>query len=424
MRKVDQPKALAQSLRHAADALQDAFGQDAAPRAAERVFECAYLNAWAAIAFRIGVLPPLDTGDFERQKLSHQTPTQAREWLDEGTHALAAALEAFPAAHLSESFSNPFTSQTPFSGQATTWQELAEFLQVNMLAHRQRLKEFSENSADDEPQERTKGDDKSEPEREQHGGAEHNRLESYLQALTERFSDLGGRLVEAAHALQGMGTPLSETLMAEMEEARREFDALRANVLSLARSVCLSPLPETDEIPSLASIPPLLRTIAEAEHHKRKAEKTRSEALAALDCVLSVTHRDDPDFVPLLQCQARAQALRLLLAEAHWAALPPEAEALAQGTDSFSDFLSLVENTGELDDASWAFLLQTVGQELGRELSFAAARGRFTLSDRHADPGERGMEELLSAESEPPGEAPKPKKPKASHFRFQRIFLP
>jgi hypothetical protein len=97
--------------------------------ALDQLVECGYLNEWAARAFREGALPAFDNDDYKKKKDAHRNQDAALTWLQSGTEALAAAVEACPAGKLGETVTNPFT------GKPTTWAEFADFFYWNTVYH-------------------------------------------------------------------------------------------------------------------------------------------------------------------------------------------------------------------------------------------------------------------------------------------------
>ncbi|HBE50635.1 MAG TPA: hypothetical protein DDW76_18000, partial [Cyanobacteria bacterium UBA11369] len=82
-----------------------------------------------------------------------------------------------------------------------------------------------------------------------------------LTSLEQLFSQLSIRLSKAASDLQEPGIPISEELILELEEARRNFVELRDRVLELAESSGISPIPKPDEIFSRRHLETLLHAI-------------------------------------------------------------------------------------------------------------------------------------------------------------------
>src|SRR5438876_3629254 len=167
-------------------------------------------------------------------------------------------------------------------------------------------------------------------------------LFQHLTSLTEGFSQLSTRLAQVAQALQDPGKPPAESLVAALVASRRDFADLCARGLALAASLAVSPLPTREALASLSDLKSLLQIAAQAEEKKAAIEDLRQRALTALDRVLTMTHRDNIAFPPLLACQAKAGALRLTVAEPLSSELHPAAAALAKGEGPSSASLTLV----------------------------------------------------------------------------------
>ncbi len=233
---------------------------------------------------------------------------------------------------------------------------------------------------------------------------ESTALFQHLTSLTEGFSQLSTRLAQVAQALQDPGKPPAESLVAALVASRRDFADLCARGLALAASLAVSPLPTREALASLSDLKSLLQTAAQAEEKKAAIEDLRQRALAALDRVLSMSHRDHIAFAPLLECQAKAGALRLAVAEALWSELHPATEALAKGEDPFSDLLTFVDRQGELDDDHWALLQNSVERSFSKPLAIAASRGKLALlgvTHEDASPPTAAASEPAAAPSEP-----------------------
>ena len=97
--------------------------------ALDQVVECAYLNEWAAQAFRDGRLPAFDNEDYKKKKDANRSQQAALAWLQSGTNSLASAVEACSPSQLGETVTNPFT------GKPTTWAEFADFFYWNNVYH-------------------------------------------------------------------------------------------------------------------------------------------------------------------------------------------------------------------------------------------------------------------------------------------------
>ncbi len=200
-----------------------------------------------------------------------------------------------------------------------------------------------------------------------------------LAALSEDFSHLGTRLSQAIRELQDSGMPPSEGLAEELAASHKGFVDLRGRVLELAESFVISPLPKLDEIVSLRALKSLLQAVEKVEEKRGAGEKVRQHALMILARILAITHRDNIDFPPLVECQATARELRQSILESQWPHLHQDTNALAEGTHPFSQLLILVEQQADLDDDHWVLLQDAVAQSVGKSLSVAASRGKLIV---------------------------------------------
>lgn len=124
----------------------------------------------------------------------------------------------------------------------------------------------------------------------------------------------------------------------------------------------------------------LLHLITDAQRKKAQAEKAQRRAITVLEKILSLTHRDQPDFAPLLDCQAKARALREAIQLQKGSEAHSDVAALAQGRHPLAELLTLVEGAHDLDDDLWLLLKQANSEHFGKSLALSAARGKLTLS--------------------------------------------
>ena len=225
-----------------------------------------------------------------------------------------------------------------------------------------------------------------------------------LASLTRRFVDLGARLGEAAHALQGAGAPPPNGLAEALAGARGEFQQLRSQALTVADAAGV-PAPAAHP-QSLHEIEPLLAAIAAAlqERARREAlERVQQGAVAVLDRVLEVLHRDEPQFPALVGCHARARDARavvLALTEIE----SEETRRVIDGIRPFSDLLAMVEVRDAADDERYAAAEESVSRAFGRPLAVAAARGRLGFEGEIVEPPAAEPPPEPEPESEPESE--------------------
>jgi hypothetical protein len=198
-------------------------------------------------------------------------------------------------------------------------------------------------------------------------------------ALAARLAALGVRGTAAAAALARPGTPPADDLVAALDAARRDFEALRAEALEATAAAGLAP-PDAETIGSTRELEGLLRVLGEAwEAAERRAEtaRVRDEALAVLDRVGSLAHRDDPVFAPLVLCQKRAEEVRAALVASEGADPEVQRAAAVEMTGPFVALLTLLDPAPGVDDERWAAVEDAVVAAFGRPLAAAAARGRL-----------------------------------------------
>lgn len=87
--------------------------------ALDQLLECAYLNEWAAGAYRNQAVPPFDANDYKQRMDANRNKAAALRWFKEATNALADAIAAFPVSRLGDAITDPLHN-TP-----TTWADFA-----------------------------------------------------------------------------------------------------------------------------------------------------------------------------------------------------------------------------------------------------------------------------------------------------------
>ena len=207
-------------------------------------------------------------------------------------------------------------------------------------------------------------------------------LSTELAALSDRFSELGERLLAAARQLHAPGVPPAEELIEAVSASRHEFTSLRERALGLAGTLDIH-APSPEHLNSLQAVTGLLDQVAEAELRKSKGEDTKRRAVAVLERVLTLSYAGGAEFEPLHQAHEQARSLRGQIAEGGWGNLHGDAEKLAEGEHHFADLLSLIEDRDELSDDTWATLHESVTRAFGKSLAAAAARSKLVLPANH-----------------------------------------
>ncbi|MBI4628338.1 MAG: hypothetical protein HY729_06495, partial [Candidatus Rokubacteria bacterium] len=114
------------------------------------------------------------------------------------------------------------------------------------------------------------------------------------------------------------------------------------------------------------------------EERRGATAEARKRALAVLDRVLAISHADDPGFPTLVQCQAKAKALRNAVMDPK--AFETGAAPALETTPAFAALLTLIEGREQLDDERFAALEDSVTQSFGRPLAVAATRGKLSIA--------------------------------------------
>ena len=199
-----------------------------------------------------------------------------------------------------------------------------------------------------------------------------------LSMLSDRFSELGERLLSVARQLHAPGIPPADDLIESLGGCRSDFASLRQRARDLAGSLHVA-APADDQLTSLSDLTGLLDHVAEAEIHQSKSEEVRHRALSVLDRVMTLSHSGNPDFAPLREAHAQARELHSAVSNAAWSSPHPEADRLAEGDHHFAELLTLIQDRDELSDELWATLHENVGHAFGKALAAAAARSKLVI---------------------------------------------
>ncbi|MGE5659696.1 MAG: hypothetical protein ACM37W_24140 [Actinomycetota bacterium] len=198
----------------------------------------------------------------------------------------------------------------------------------------------------------------------------HTDLLQQIASLSATFPNLGGRLSEAAKALQEAGTPPSESLLEELTTYHKNFTHVQKQALELGQS-----LPTPKEIVSLKDLENWVGTAIASQANAA----VRQKALAVLERVLAIAHREQSDFAPLESVRAKARELQQAVTDTPTTELHPDAIALVEGKHPVTAVVKLIEEQDNLDDEQWVTLEETVGAAFGKQLAVAISRGKLII---------------------------------------------
>jgi hypothetical protein len=170
----------------------------------------------------------------------------------------------------------------------------------------------------------------------------------------------------------------AEALLDDLRGTAADFDELRLALLEEASTLPRAPNPAA--LGTLKALDALVTTIdgAEADRTRRAAwEAARDDALSTLDRVMTLVHREDKDFPPLAECQAKARELRAALSAAQPADLERITTMVSGGIRPFAELVALAEGWNRLEDERCALLQDSISQNFGRPLALATVRGKL-----------------------------------------------
>lgn len=202
----------------------------------------------------------------------------------------------------------------------------------------------------------------------------HQNLLKKLTFLSDNFPNLGIRLSLAAKELQNAGTPPSESLIEELMAYCRDFANLKDKGLILAKSSQIS----TGAIVSFPDLEHLIKTVT--SNTSKIESPTHQQALDILKQVLAIAHQEQTEYPPLKIVKAQATELYQIISNSNSTKLPPEGEALIEGTHPLSAVLKLVQQGQNLEDDQWLTLEEKVTNAFGKKLIVAISKGKLTIS--------------------------------------------
>jgi len=202
-------------------------------------------------------------------------------------------------------------------------------------------------------------------------------LRQRLAALRTRFAEVAARAAAAAAAMRAGAVP-AEALLDDLRGTAADFDELRLAILDEASA--LPRAPDPTRLGTLKALDALVTTIggAQTDRARRAAwEAARDDALSALDRVMTLVHREDTNFPPLAECQAKARELHAALSAAQPSDLERITTMLSGGIRPFAELVALAEGWNRLDDERCALLQDSISQNFGRPLALATVRGKL-----------------------------------------------
>jgi hypothetical protein len=205
----------------------------------------------------------------------------------------------------------------------------------------------------------------------------HEDLKRRIAALRTRFADLGARAAAASRALDAT-IPPPDRLLQELTAVGAEFAVLRDAVLDEAAT--LPRPPAASSLTRLRDLESVTAAVVAAEEERAKRavwDVARENALAVLERVLTIIHREDKDFPGLAECHARTRELRAALSGPPPADPGQQAGTLDTLLRPFTALVTLVDGWNRLDDERCASLQDLISRAFGRPLGLAALRGKL-----------------------------------------------
>ncbi len=191
-----------------------------------------------------------------------------------------------------------------------------------------------------------------------------------LTALSERHPALGRRLVQAANNLLNSGTPISESLLAELVKYSRDFNQVKQQLKVETQNTPYTEISLSD-----------LKQRMQNRVQPAGNPTLRQNSLKLLEGILSLAHKDQENYQPLQTIQQQASQLKTLISTTIATdPLPKPVEELASGQHPFSALLTLIEQQDRLSDSQWVVLEEKVAEAFGKTIAVAISRGKIYQS--------------------------------------------
>lgn len=210
-------------------------------------------------------------------------------------------------------------------------------------------------------------------------------LKADLARLRARCEAVSENLVSASREMKTGGTLPGVALIDELDHVRSQFADLRRGTLQLVAAVAGTRPTDNPQADSPLALEALLEA-AQGTLERQAAERARQQALAVLERVQHMRHRDHAPFPPLEQCRVLAGGLRDALSSLESPTTHAELGPLAEGRHPLAYLVEFAEDQSGLDDARWEFLHDALSQAFGRPLAVAAARGKLWVSNDIGSP--------------------------------------
>ncbi|MDY7004428.1 MAG: sigma-70 family RNA polymerase sigma factor [Cyanobacteriota bacterium] len=170
---------------------------------------------------------------------------------------------------------------------------------------------------------------------------------------------------------QTMSNDLTD-LKEKIKSLEKSFYEFRNQLLKVAASFSVSPPEPPDEIVSISQLKSLLESVEKAKEKQKLRMQIRQKALVVLEEVLRLSHQDNNNFQPLLECQKKAQELKQQVLEGE---VDVETQNLTEKTRPFSQLSKLISGTDEPERVNQLF---DVARCFGEDLAKAAFAGELT----------------------------------------------
>jgi hypothetical protein len=214
-------------------------------------------------------------------------------------------------------------------------------------------------------------------------------LRKKVKTLATSFGELSESLLHCAKLLKDPGIPPDPSLVDAISRGISEFHALHDRIKEMALT---QEAPNPAEAASLAELRQTIDFLAGLEKNNKKSQVVQD----ILDRVLSISHKVDPGFAPLMECQQRARELQQRTRESG-TDLPEDASDVLTGKSPFNMLLALLEKGDSLSDEQFESFQQTVKESFGQSFFLASTRQRLFIRDK-VPAQETAGEELPSPE--------------------------